>query len=265
MPARAACSTASTSGCRRRPSTPRIDTKLDNAGLAIERGDLGAHQDRRGRRPGACILGLLLGNVLLGLIAGGLLGWFVSRHVAQLPPGRRRRKAFEEELPDFLMLIASALRSGLSFQQGLDSSAADGKGEVSRQMRRALREVQMGSLLEPALVRVADRMHSEDLRWTVLALGIQREVGGNLSNILETAASTDQGPRGTAPRGADALGGGQAVRLRARGAARRALPVHARRQPRVRLLLLDQRHRLRRARRAWPSSSSWASSGCANS
>ncbi len=91
------------------------------------------------------------------------------------------------------MLIASALRSGLSFQQGLDSSAADGKGEVSRQMRRALREAQMGSLLEPALGRVADRMHSEDLRWTVLALGIQREVGGNLSNILETAASTIKG------------------------------------------------------------------------
>ena len=91
------------------------------------------------------------------------------------------------------MLIASALRSGLSFQQGLDSSAADGKGEVSRQMRRALREVQMGSILEPALIRVADRMQSDDLRWTVMALGIQREVGGNLSNILETAANTIKG------------------------------------------------------------------------
>ena len=112
--------------------------------------------------------------------------WLNSRQSA-------RRKAFEEELPDFLMLIASALRSGLSFQQGLDSSAADGKGEVSRQMRRALREVQMGSILEPALVRVADRMQSDDLRWTVMALGIQREVGGNLSNILETAANTIKG------------------------------------------------------------------------
>ena len=112
--------------------------------------------------------------------------------MAQLPQ-TARRKAFEEELPDFLMLIASALRSGLSFQQGLDSSAAEGKGEVSRQMRRALREAQMGSILEPALARVADRMQSEDLRWTVLALGIQREVGGNLSNILETAAGTIKG------------------------------------------------------------------------
>ena len=70
--------------------------------------------------------------------------WLNSRQTA-------RRKAFEEELPDFLMLLASALRSGLSFQQGLDSSAAEGRGEVSRQMRRALREAQMGSILEPAL------------------------------------------------------------------------------------------------------------------
>jgi tight adherence protein B len=170
---------------------PAIDTKLDNAGLSMNVATwlmirlaavIGA----------ALLLGLLLGNVLVGLIVGGLLGFFVSglwlnsRQAA-------RRKAFEEELPDFLMLIASSLRSGLSFQQGLDSSASDGKGEVSRQMRRALREVQMGSVLEPALVRVAERMRSDDLRWTVLALGIQREVGGNLSNILETAAGTIKG------------------------------------------------------------------------
>lgn len=167
---------------------PRIDTKLDNAGLAMNVATwvmirfavvVGA----------ALLLALLLGNVLLGLVAGGLLGYFISSLWLNSRQSARR-KAFEEELPDFLMLIASALRSGLSFQQGLDSSAADGKGEVSRQMRRALREVQMGSVLEPALVRAAERMQSDDLRWTVMALGIQREVGGNLSNILETAANT---------------------------------------------------------------------------
>lgn len=167
---------------------PTIDTKLDNAGLSMNVATwvmirvvvvVGA----------ALLLGLILGNVLVGLIVGGLLGYFISALWLNSRQAARR-KAFEEELPDFLMLIASALRSGLSFQQGLDSSAADGKGEVSRQMRRALREVQMGSILEPALIRVAERMKSDDLKWTVMALGIQREVGGNLSNILETAAST---------------------------------------------------------------------------
>ncbi len=88
------------------------------------------------------------------------------------------------------MLIASALRSGLSFLQALDSTATDGQGEVSRQIRRATREVQMGSTIEQALTRVADRMESDDLRWTVTAVAIQREVGGNLSNVLDTAAAT---------------------------------------------------------------------------
>lgn len=170
---------------------PTIDTKLDNAGLSMNVATwvtirvlavVGA----------ALLLGLLLGSVLIGLIVGGLLGYFISSMWLNSRQAARR-SAFEEELPDFLMLIASALRSGLSFQQGLDSSAAEGKGEVSRQMRRALREVQMGSILEPALERVAERMRSEDLRWTVLALGIQREVGGNLSNILESAANSIKG------------------------------------------------------------------------
>ena len=51
----------------------------------------------------------------------------------------------------------------------------------------------MGSPIEQALLRVAERMKSEDLKWTVTALAIQREVGGNLSNILETAAMTVKG------------------------------------------------------------------------
>jgi tight adherence protein B len=55
-----------------------------------------------------------------------------------------------------------------------------------------MRETQMGAPIEQSLMRVADRMQSDDLRWTVTALAIQREVGGNLSNILETAALTVQ-------------------------------------------------------------------------
>jgi len=170
---------------------PGIDTRLDNAGLSLNVASWLVIRSIVAVAL-ALLVALLLGSVLVGLVVGGLIGWFAtamwlnSRQAA-------RRKAFEAELPDFLMLIASSLRSGLSFQQGLDSSAADGKGEVSRQMRRALREVQMGSILEPALERVAARMKSEDLKWTVLALGIQREVGGNLSNILESAANTIKG------------------------------------------------------------------------
>jgi tight adherence protein B len=60
-------------------------------------------------------------------------------------------------------------------------------------VRRALTEVQMGATIEQALGRVAERMQSEDMKWTVAALAIQRDVGGNLSNILDTAAMTVKG------------------------------------------------------------------------
>jgi tight adherence protein B len=148
-------------------------------------------------RWGACllltfILALLLGNLIVAVVIGFIVGWLGTRTFLRTRESKRR-KAFEEELPDFLLLIASALRSGLSFAQALDSTAVDGQGQVSRQIRRALRETQLGSPIEEALMRVAERMQSDDMRWTVTALAIQREVGGNLSNILETAAATVHG------------------------------------------------------------------------
>lgn len=100
------------------------------------------------------------------------------------------KRAFESGLADFLVLIASGLRSGMSFVQSVDSASAEGSGPVERQFRRALGEVRVGSTLEIAMGRVAERMESDDLRWTIAALAIQREVGGNLSKILDTAAAT---------------------------------------------------------------------------
>ena len=126
------------------------------------------------------VLGLGLG---LGLGLFGTWAWVRSRAHA-------RQKRFADELPDFLLLIASSLRAGLSFTHALESSAADGTGEVSIQLRRVVREVQVGADLDQALVDCADRMANDDLRWVVTALSIQREVGGSLSDILENAAQT---------------------------------------------------------------------------
>lgn len=135
------------------------------------------------------VMGLLTGSLILSLVVGGLVGWFStlgwirSRRTA-------RRRMFSDDLPDFLMLLASGLRAGLSFNNALESAASDGKGEVGRQMRRALRAVQVGVPLDTALMDCAERMDSEDLRWTVTALSIQQQVGGNLSTILDAAART---------------------------------------------------------------------------
>jgi len=138
------------------------------------------------------VLSVLLQSLLLGLLLAAVAGWVLSNMWLR-SRAERRRKAFSNELPDFLLLLASGLRAGLSFTSALDSAAAEGPGEVGRQMRRALGEVQLGAQLDEALTACAERMDSEDLRWTVTALSIQREVGGNLSTILEAAAESIKG------------------------------------------------------------------------
>lgn len=164
------------------------DSRLDNAGVRISVATWLAIRVVAALVL-SVIIGLLLGNVWIGLAIGIILGWFVSGVWLSSRESARRRQ-FETELPDFLMLMASSLRAGLSVQQALDSAASEGTGEVSRQIRRAMSEVQMGSTVEDSLLRVSDRMQNDDLKWTVTALAIQREVGGNLSNILDTAAAT---------------------------------------------------------------------------
>ena len=135
------------------------------------------------------VFSLLFGSLPIGAALGCISGWLVPELWLRSRSSSRQR-AFADELPDFLGLLASSLRAGLSFTHALDTAAADGKGEVERQMRRVLREVQVGASLDSALLECADRMANEDLRWTVTALAIQREVGGNLSTILDTASST---------------------------------------------------------------------------
>lgn len=106
---------------------------------------------------------------------------------------RRREREFEKALPDFLMLLASSLRAGLSLQRGIDAVSSQGDGEVERQLRRASAEMAMGAQPDKVLQEVADRMRSQDMQWVVVAIGIQRRVGGNLASILDVVADTVRG------------------------------------------------------------------------
>lgn len=130
----------------------------------------------------AAVLGLLI-----GLLTFGGFSLIVSSR------GSKAIRDFDTELPDFLLLVASGMRSGLSFAQSVDAAAAEGAGQVARQMTRVVAEARLGAPVEEALMHAADRMQSEDLRWTVTALAMQRQIGGNLSTILETAAMAVRG------------------------------------------------------------------------
>ncbi|MFW6775687.1 type II secretion system F family protein [Nocardioides sp. CPCC 205120] len=139
---------------------------------------------------GAGVVGLLVGggNLLVGLlflVAGAVLPWV---HL-----GRRRtkrRKRFDSALPDTLQLMSGALSAGLSLAQACDTIARDGQEPVASEFKRVLVETRLGVGVEDALTDVADRFESKDFRWVVMAIRIQREVGGNLSELLQTVAGT---------------------------------------------------------------------------
>jgi tight adherence protein B len=98
--------------------------------------------------------------------------------------------AFEVQLPDTLNLLAGSLRAGYSFLQGVESVAQETSDPMARELKRVLAESRLGRALEDALSDAAVRMQSRDFDWAVMAIRIQREVGGNLAELLQTVADT---------------------------------------------------------------------------
>ena len=102
----------------------------------------------------------------------------------------RRLKSFETQLPDVLNLFAGSMRAGFSFAQALEAVAEEAPEPSRRELARCFTESRLGRPIEDALEDSANRMHSTDLMWAVMAIRIQREVGGNLAELLDTVART---------------------------------------------------------------------------
>jgi tight adherence protein B len=139
---------------------------------------------------------VLLGAVLLALL-GNPFGALVGTVIAALVPpatlsflANRRRKQFESLLPDTLQLLASTLRAGYSLMQGVEAVSQEVSEPIGRELRRVVTEARLGRPLEESLDGVAKRMESGDFAWAVMAIRIQREVGGNLAELLVTVADT---------------------------------------------------------------------------
>jgi len=128
-------------------------------------------------------------NPLLSVPIGLVASWLVQ-HVYLSFRIARRRAAFGEQLPDVLQLIVGSLRSGFSLAQAIDAVVRDGTQPAAGEFSRALAETRIGVELEDGLNRVADRMECNDLRWVVMATRIQREVGGNLAEVLKNTVDT---------------------------------------------------------------------------
>nr|WP_275941273.1 type II secretion system F family protein [Planosporangium flavigriseum] len=171
----------------RRGNAARIEFDLDRAGI-----DLRPAEWILVRLGVALLAGLffaLLLPWLVGLLLGGLVGWLATGVYRRLRASRRARR-FNDELPEALQLVVSALRSGFSFPQAIGALVSEGDEAVAGEFGRALAETRLGGDLEDALLRTAERNASNDLAWLVMAIRVQREVGGTLSEVLETAVET---------------------------------------------------------------------------
>lgn len=141
--------------------------------------------------------GMVVGVGFLGLLAGGPLLMVALLAVAVPAPllylrirHGRRLAAFASQLPETLTMIANSLSAGLSVGQAIDTVVRDGQEPVAGELRRALVEQRLGVDLDDALDGIASRMGSVDFAWVVMAFRIQRDVGGNLAEVLVTVAET---------------------------------------------------------------------------
>ncbi|HEX9775709.1 MAG TPA: type II secretion system F family protein [Actinomycetota bacterium] len=164
-----------------------MQRKLDQAGWPLRSTEFLLFQ------VGGTVLGALIGGVLLRswilalmLAVVGLAGPRVVL-VARLT---KRQSLFLSQLPDTLQLLAGSMQAGYGFVQALDTVAKEAIPPTSSEFQRVLAEARLGMPIEEALETMADRVGGEDFRWVVLAINIQRQVGGNLAQLLTTVAAT---------------------------------------------------------------------------
>jgi len=124
---------------------------------------------------------LSLITVVLGVILPRL--WVKSKK-------EKRLQAINRQLGDSLSIMANALRAGFGFQQALDTVRREMPGPISSEFAWTLREMNLGVSQEEALLNMGNRVGSDDLDMVITGIIIQRQVGGNLAEILENISGT---------------------------------------------------------------------------
>jgi tight adherence protein B len=129
------------------------------------------------------------GRTLLSAAIGAVVGFFVPRiYVGRQKNARLNR--FDEQLSDMLNLMVNGLRAGYSTMQAMESVSKELPAPISDEFRRVVQEMQLGVSMERALDSLIRRIPSKDLDLVITAMNVQREVGGNLAEILATISHT---------------------------------------------------------------------------
>lgn len=165
-----------------------VDSRLEAAGLPLRPAEwmllhIGAAVAT------ATIFLLLSRGSLIATVLGLFLGLSAPCLFLTLRTDRREAK-FLSQLPDTLQLLAGGLQAGYSLPQALDTVVRESDPPISTEFNRALVESRLGLPVEEALEGIAGRLSSRDFSWVVMAVRIQRDVGGNLAELLTTIAGT---------------------------------------------------------------------------
>ncbi len=131
---------------------------------------------------------ILRGDLIITAVAC-LVGFFGPWVYVALLRGRRLR-AFNDQLADTINLMVNGIRAGYSVMQAMEAVAEEMGPPISIEFGRVVREVQLGITLEQALDNMLRRITSDDLDMMITAIKVQREVGGNLAEVLDSISYT---------------------------------------------------------------------------
>jgi len=131
----------------------------------------------------------LIQPLLVSAIIGAVIGFFIPRFYVKRLQTQRLNK-FSDQLSDMLNLMVNGLRAGYSTMQALEAISRELPPPISDEFHRVVQEMQIGIPMEKALDNLLRRIPSEDLDFVITAINVQREVGGNLSEILDNISFT---------------------------------------------------------------------------
>ena len=126
--------------------------------------------------------------VVVGML-GAIFGLFLPGMYVRRQQGRRLVK-FDQQLPDMLNLMVNGLRAGFSTMQAMEAVSKELPPPICDEFRRVIQEMQLGVSMEKALDNLHRRIPSDDLDFVITAINVQREVGGNLAEIMDTITYT---------------------------------------------------------------------------
>ena len=129
------------------------------------------------------------GRSLIPAVIGAIVGAFLPRFYVKQQQSKRLIR-FSEQLPDMLNLMVNSLRAGYSTMQAMEAVSKELPPPICDEFRRVVQEMQLGVPMERTLDNLLRRIPSDDLDLTIAAVNVQREVGGNLAEILDTISYT---------------------------------------------------------------------------